>query len=498
MNTIRFLGAALPLLISVQADGMQVPEGSLGIFEGRTDVGSHSTPGASSFEDARHAYTLSAAGSNMWFDKDDFHFLWRKLDGDVALAANIVWPTEGGNPHRKACLIIRQTLDADSAYADAVVHGDGLCSIQYRESQGDNTHEIQSNRTAPRRVRIEKRGAYVSMSIGDSAQEMKPAGGIFRIHFKNPFFVGLGVCAHDAERVETAIFSDVSLEQLAPAVPVEEFESTLETIAIQSTDRRVVLHTPDHIEAPNWTPDGAALIYNSRGGLYSIPAIGGDFTRIKTGTLTRLNNDHGISPDGKTLAISDQTKAGGSRIYTLPIEGGTPRLITEAGPSYWHGWSPDGKTLAFCGQRDGDNNIFTIPAAGGPETRLTTASGLDDGSDYSPDGTTIYFNSERRGTMQIWRMNVDGTDQKQVTSDEFNNWFPHPSPDGRWIAFLSYEAQVQGHPENQDVALRMMPTAGGPIKTLAKLYGGQGTINVPSWSPDSQRIAFVSYQPVYK
>jgi len=498
MNTIRFFGAALSLLFTFPVDAMQAPESSLGIFEGRVDVGSHSTPGASSFDDAKHAYTLSAAGSNMWFDKDDFHFVWKKLDGDVTLAADIIWPTEGGNPHRKACLIFRQTLDPDSAYADAVVHGDGLCSIQYRESQGDHTHEIQSNVTAPKRIRIEKRGAYVSMSVGDSAQEMKPAGGIFRINFEKSFYVGLGVCAHDTDRVETAVFSDVSLEQLAPGVSTEEFESTLETIAIQSTDRRVVLHTPDHIEAPNWTPDGAALIYNSRGALHRIPVNGGDSSRIKTGTLTRLNNDHGVSPDGKTLVISDQTQDGGSRMYTLPIEGGMPRLITEAAPSYWHGWSPDGKTLAYCAQRDGDYNIFTIPATGGPETRLTAAAGLDDGPDYSPDGKTIYFNSERSGTMQIWRMNTDGTDQQQVTSDEFNNWFPHPSPDGRWIAFLSYEAQVQGHPENQDVALRMIPTNGGPIKILAKLYGGQGTINVPSWSPDSQRIAFVSYQPLYK
>ena len=157
-----------------------------------------------------------------------------------------------------------------------------------------------------------------------------------------------------------------------------------------------------------------------------------------------------------------------------------------------------GKTLAYCAQRGGDYDIYTIPATDGVETRLTTAAGLDDGPDYSSDGKSIYFNSERSGTMQIWRMNTDGTDQAQVTTDEFNNWFPHPSPDGRWIAFLSYDAQVQGHPENQDVALRLIPVDGGPIKILAKLYGGQGTINVPSWSPDSQQIAFVSYQPVYK
>jgi Tol biopolymer transport system component len=181
----------------------------------------------------------------------------------------------------------------------------------------------------------------------------------------------------------------------------------------------------------------------------------------------------------------------------LPAGGGTPRRITQLGPSYWHGWSPDGRTLAFCGERNGEFDIYTIPAEeGGGEQRLTTASGLDDGPDYSPDGKYIYFNSERTGTMQVWRMKTDGSDQQQVTSDDNNNWFPHPSPDGKWLAFLSYEKEVKGHPENKDVMLRLMPVSGGEIQLLAKLFGGQGTINVSSWSPDSRRLAFVSYRLV--
>ena len=134
---------------------------------------------------------------------------------------------------------------------------------------------------------------------------------------------------------------------------------------------------------------------------------------------------------------------------------------------------------------------------GGEEQRLTTAPGLDDGPEYSPDGRHIYFNSDRTGLMQIWRMKTDGSEQEQMTKDKYNNWFAHPSPDGRWIVFLSYPGDVKGHPANKDVMLRLMPARGGPIEVLAKLFGGQGTINVPSWSPDSQRVAFVSYQPVH-
>jgi Tol biopolymer transport system component len=192
--------------------------------------------------------------------------------------------------------------------------------------------------------------------------------------------------------------------------------------------------------------------------------------------------------------ISDQTQERRSIIYTLPITGGLPQRVTKLGPSYWHGWSPDGTTLAYCAERDKEFDIYTIPAQGGEETRLTDAPGLDDGPDYSPDGRFIYFNSDRTGTMQIWRMRTDGSAQEQVTSDEFNNWFPHPSPDGKWLVFLSYEKDVKGHPENKDVALRIMPLAGGQPEILANVFGGQGTLNVPSWSPDSRQVAFVSYQ----
>ena len=111
-----------------------------------------------------------------------------------------------------------------------------------------------------------------------------------------------------------------------------------------------------------------------------------------------------------------------------------------------------------------------------------------------PTAKLIYFNSERTGTMQIWRMKPDGSQQEQVTSDAFNNWFPHPSPDGKWLVFLSYDKGVVGHPANQTVRLRLMPLAGGPIEEMAKFFGGQGTINVPSWSPDSQKVAYVTYE----
>ncbi|PYK01660.1 MAG: transporter [Verrucomicrobia bacterium] len=237
-------------------------------------------------------------------------------------------------------------------------------------------------------------------------------------------------------------------------------------------------------------------MFNRAGRICKLPVAGSAPELIDTGFAIRCNNDHGLSPDGTRLAISDQSQERKSLIYILPIEGGTPRRVTRPGPSYWHGWSPDGKTLAFCGERNGEFDIYTIPVEGGDEKQLTTTPGLDDGPDYSPDGQFIYFNSERTGAMQIWRMKPDGSDQEQITSDDYNNWFPHPSPDGKWIVFLSYEKDVKEHPENKDVMLRLMPAGGGEIQVLAKLFGGQGTINVPSWSPDSRKLGFVSYRLV--
>lgn len=326
-----------------------------------------------------------------------------------------------------------------------------------------------------------------------------------RVSFHGPFYLGIGVCSHDKDAIEKAVFSNVELKSLpaAAATGQSTLYSSLETITIASTDRRVVYAVPEHFEAPNWTRDGTALIFNANGRMRRLPVAGGKPETIDTGFAVRCNNDHGISPDGKLLAISDQSQGDHqSMIYILPLTGGTPRRVTEKSPSYWHGWSPDGKTVAYPGQRNGEFDIYTISTEGGEEKQLTTAKGLDDGPEYSPDGKYIYFNSVRTGHMQIWRMHPDGDGQEQVTSDELNNWFPHVSPDGKWLVFLSYGKEVEGHPENKDVMLRIMPLNGdridGKIGVLAKLFGGQGTINVPSWSPDSQKLAFVSYQLIPK
>jgi WD40 repeat protein len=492
----------------------------LGIFTGSGDVGTPSTigPGTASYDATKGAYTISGGGENMWAAADHFHYVWKKVSGDVTIEAAVEFAgskPEGGTPdqHRKAVLAVRQSLDSNAVYADAARHGDGLTSLQWRDAPGAVTHEVQSAIAGPARLRLEKRGNYVSMSIGGPGEPLKPAGGAARIELTGDYYVGIGVSAHNTGRIETATFSDVSVGTPPAAAGKTTLVNTLETISVRSKDRRVVyvVTQPGRIEAPNWYPDDSNTLYFNNGGkLYKVqadpPGAPRNPNRVATpeavdlGMLTRINNDHGITRDGKFWAISDQSQTlNGSRsslVYVVPFGSTDAKRVTDQGPSYFHGWSPDGSTLTYCAQRNGNFDVYTVSASGGPETRLTTAEGKDDGPEYSPDGQYIYFNSERTGGMQIWRMKPDGSGQEQLTKDDAENWFPHVSPDGASMVFLTYEKGVGDHPENKDVMLRLMNLKTGTVEILTRLFGGQGTINVPSWSPNGQYIAFVSYQVV--
>lgn len=273
--------------------------------------------------------------------------------------------------------------------------------------------------------------------------------------------------------------------------------SCLEMLDMGSGERTVLAAFDKLIEAPNWTRDNR-LIYNGGGRLHTYDLATGNIRTIDSGMATRCNNDHVLSPNHEQIAVSHHTQEDGvSRIYVLPRAGGEPVLITPNGPSYLHGWSPDGRMLAYCAERGGQYDIYVIPATGGDELRLTDTPGLDDGPEYSPDGEYIWFNSVRTGLMQLWRMRADGTEQTQMTFDESNSWFPHVSPDGETVVYIAYrkgDVAPGEHPANKHVELRAMSAQGGEYRVLAELFGGQGTINVNSWSPDSKRFAFVSYE----
>jgi TolB protein len=485
------------LLCGFLTAGMTMTAGELNGFEGKTDVGRATLAGSVQHDSARQTYRVTGSGENMWGSEDAFFFFWRQVNGDVTLRTCIAWEGKGKNPHRKAGWMIRAGLEPDAPYVDAVLHGDGLVSLQYRKTRGDVTNEIQSPLRGPATLVLERHGDQASAALLGSDGLEHPIATV-TVDLQGNLYAGLAVCSHDSTVSETALFSDVRFDQ-AGSIPDDKrlVESTLEVLDVTSGVRTIVRRAKEHFEAPNWSRDGKKFFYNSGGKLFTLPVTGGTPSPLSTGFADRCNNDHGLSPDGNELVISHHGKDGKSLIYILPSTGGEPRQVTPLGPSYWHGWSPDGKTLAYCAERNGEFDVYTIPVEGGEEKRLTQAPGLDDGPEYSPDGKTIYFNSVRTGQMKIWRMNADGSDQIQVTpNDAYGDWFAHPSPDGAWIVFLSYDRSIEGHPANKDVVLRIMQRSGGEPKILASLFGGQGTINVPSWSPDSRKIAFVSYRRV--
>ena len=470
----------------------------IGQFTQHTDVGTLSHPGNCLYDAGHQHYVVASAGHNVWFDHDDFHFVWTRLTGDFIVTANATFVGAGVHAHRKLGWMVRASLDTRSAHVCTGVHGDGLLSLQYRRVAGAMSEETRLALNGADVVQLERRGNTYIMSVAQLGQPFSTIS-VADIDLGAETYVGLYVCSHEDDTVEEALFHNVRI--VKPAAPgfvrgQDPFGSHLELLNIANGRREIVFSADEIFEAPNWTLDGAALIYNSGGLLFRFDLAARTRTLIDTGAVARNNNDHVISFDGTMLAISSQDAVDGhSRVFTVPLGGGQPVQITPLGPSYLHGWSPDGKLLVYTGQRNGQYDIYRVAAGGGPEEQLTNSPGLDDGPEYTPDGAYIYFNSVRSGLMQIWRMAPDGGAPEQLTDDEFNNWFPHIAPDGQSVAFVSYlpgETTPSDHPAAKRVYLRVMPRDGGAARVLAYLYGGQGTMNVPSWSPDGKYLAFVS------
>jgi TolB protein len=470
----------------------------LGQFDDHADVGKVSKPGSATYNAETQEYLMAGSGTNMWAGQDEFHFAWKRLKGNFIVRTRVAFIGKGVDPHRKIGWIARPSLDTDSTHVNASVHGDGLTSLQFRRGKGAVTEQVEFTLKAADIIQLERKGNTYIMSVARFGETFVSQQ-IADLALGDELYVGLYVCSHNNTVMEKASFRDVRI-----VLPVKEgytpyrdyIGSNLEIMEVANGSRKIIYRSPDSIQAPNWTPDGKTLIYNSKGKLYRYDLKTNTPAEINTDFAIRNNNDHVLSFDGKMLGISHHSAddANKSIVYTLPVRGGTPKRITARGHSYLHGWSPDGKFLLYTAERNGGYDIYKIPSAGGEEIRLTSDPALDDGSEYSPDGKYIYFNSTRTGSMQIWRMKPDGSEQEQVTNDEFNNWFPHISPDGKWILILSYGKDVAAneHPFYKQVYLRIMPISGGKPKVLAYVYGGQGTINVPSWSPDGKRVAFVS------
>lgn len=501
MRKIVILALVTLSLILVGNFSTFAQQGTLGIFDGQADIGKDVKPGSGTYLPQTQQYVISGAGYNIWFDHDEFHYVYKKMKGDFILytkAEFVGW--NGVEEHRKVGWMVRKSLDGNSAQVNAVEHGDGLTSLQFRRTTGATTEEIKSKINHANIIQLERKGNTYTMRVAKYGEPFVTEE-VADIDLGDEVYVGLFVGSHNPDVAETGVFRDVRITVPFSGVSDQRTQMTLgsnlEVMEVATGNREIIYSVPYSIQAPNWTNDNKSLIYNSNQGLlYKFDLATRTPALLNTSDVKSNNNDHVLSFDGKMIGLSSWvSKLGGSIVYTMPVDGGTPKQITPKGPSYMHGWSPDGKDLVFCGDRDGEFDVYKVSANGGPETRLTTAKGLDDGPEYTPDGKYIYFNSVRSGLMQIWRMKPDGSDQEQVTNDEYDNWFAHISPDGKWLVFITFlptEVEPGIHPPYKHVYIRLLPITGGKPKVLAYFYGGQGSMNTPSWSPDSKHIAFIS------
>lgn len=483
-------------LISTAALAQMSPAG---IFDHHQDVGDPKIKGSLVYNKEDQTYTMTAGGINMWETSDQFHFAWKKIKGDFIIRATVRFVGKAANEHRKMGIIARDQLTANSRYVDGAVHDDILTSLQFRESDGAKTDHIVLSSFHPTEIEFERIGNTFTFSAAPFGENFKSV--TKEMPLNEEAYVGLFLCSHVEDVTEKAVFSNVQI--IIPAAkdfrPYRDYiGSHIEIMEVATGKRRIIHSAPNSLQAPNWTPDNKYLIYNAEGLLYRYDLKDGSITKLNTGFATSNNNDHVLSFDGKMLGISHHVgEKRTSTIFVLPTTGSdNPNKITDEanGHSYLHSWSPDGKQLIFTGQRNNNFDIWAVDVATKKETRLTEDVSLDDGPEYTPDGKSIWFNSVRTGTMKLWKMNADGSNEEQVTFDEYNDWFPHFSPDGKQVLFVSFPKDINptDHPFYKKIYLRIMPTSGGVPKNVAYIYGGQGTINVPSWSPDGKYIAFVS------
>ena len=504
-HSAGWIGALALLLLGQAAQASEARPGALGLFDGQSDIGSVIPPGSAAYNAATGLYTLSAAGANTWYHVDHFHYLWKKVSGDIAISADIAFPPHSyphdPNPHRKGIVLFRQTLDPGGVHASAGVHGSGLTALQYRRERGANSQDIELNIDAPRTVRLEKRGDTITLLLSMTGEPVHEVGAAIRLHFKEPFYVGLGVVSHELDTTDKVEFSHVSLQPLAPVAAGTPLvlHSTLQTVQTEDQFRRsmMIRTVPAYMQSANWAPDGKSIYVHENGRIVKIPYLapeaGGTPQIIDTGTLVGCSGNFGLSPDGQWLAVSCAAGKGGPhQVFLLPAGGaGPPRALTpDTISSYFHAWAPDSNSIAFTRGRAGKADIYTIAIAGGAELRLTRDT-LNDGPDFTPDGKFINVDSVRSGSSQIWRMKPEGSAAEQLTDDDHLNSSPHVSPDGKTVAFLS---QPTGAADGiTDAAIRVMDAHDGLIRTVTDFQGDRGSFSMYGWG-DANHLAFVSYQ----
>lgn len=477
---------------------------TIGIFKSALDIGETMHSGTARYDSSNQTYRLTGSGFGVGESDDAFQYLWNSVQGDFILRAEI--HHENRSESSKSDVVygwsVRNTISSDSEMLTISVSPTKGTAVSTRMAKGADSSSYTISGLSVDIIHLERVQGKYTVRLGTFGEPLIIQD-MPDINLRNEVLAGLFVHSENQDEVAEVTFRNVRFVKPFPENE-QRYQrylgSRMEVLNVETGMRNVLFESEHSVQAPNWTVDAEKLIYNSNGYLYNYELSNGQITYLNTGFATSNNNDHVITFDGEQIAISHHVREDNnqSTIFIMPIEGSdNPIQVSKSGVghAYLHGISPDNQTVIFTGWRNNKYDIYAADVNTMEETQLTDTPFLDDGSEYSPDGKYIYFNSNRTGAMQLWRMKPDGSEQTQLTFDEnFNDWFPHISPDGEWILFLSYGTDVASgdHPFYKHVTLRLMPVSGGEPTIVAYLYGGQGTINVPSWSPDSRYVAFVS------
>lgn len=375
----------------------------LGTFEGQSDVGTVLHAGTGEFDSASKTYTVTGSGANIWSNSDDFHFVWKKISAqDLTLTADIALLGDDGDPHRKAVLMVRQSLDSDSAYADAAIHGDGLASMQFRIAKGSPTHEVQANVSGPKQLRLEKVGDRFFLWIAPDGHTLQFAGGSIHIPLQSPFYVGIGVCAHNKDAVLKASFLDVELSTTLPVSAGAVNYSTIQTVKVASTDSRAIYVSHDHIEAPSWGSDPNTILFRSDDKNYQIAVTGGPSQVTQTELPENFGQER--APDGRYVYMSSN-RTGTLQIWRQNPDGTDPEQMTHDSANDTNPrLSPDGKYIAYVSYPARmmslpDNTDLSIRVLSLTDNTVRTMGQILGGREslgaqpWSPDSTQLTFAS---------------------------------------------------------------------------------------------------------
>lgn len=489
------------ILIITIFTGIMNSQNKIGQFDRLLNIGASQIAGTVSFNDILQTYTISHASPGSVSEESNFYYLWTTIQGDFILRAEAIFSGNGKNDNYSVGWLVKNDLRENSEFVKGLIRQNGDKGLEIKTTLTNNPENILLKEDFSTIIQLERKGDKFILSTSKFGEELKyiETEGDF---INNEAYIGLFLSPGNFNTHGEVSFRNVRI--IKPVDPDYQpyrdyIGSNLEVMDIETGHRKILYQSTHSIQAPNWSLDGKNLIYNSKGLLYEYSLYQNSIMPLNTGFANRNNNDHVISFDGKLLGISHHNNddEGNSSLYYMSINGSNkPIKVTKdgVGASYLHGWSPDNKKMVFTGNRKEKYDIYSVDLETGLETQLTDESTLDDGPEYSPDGRYIFFNSSRSGKMQLWRMDPDGKNQVQLTFDEYNNWFPHISPDMKWIVYISFPKDINPneHPFYKHCMIKLMPYEGGDSIVLADIYGGQGTINVPSWSPDSKKIAFVS------